>query len=43
MRTHVNSPLEAVIAGGTTELIIALCTGMPRSVLLLLLGIPFLQ
>ena len=43
MGTYVNSPLQNVIAWGTTGFIIALCTVMLASILLPLLGIPFLQ
>jgi Mn2+/Fe2+ NRAMP family transporter len=43
MGTYVNSPLQNVIAWGTTRLIIALCTVMLARILLPLLGIPFLQ
>jgi Mn2+/Fe2+ NRAMP family transporter len=43
MGTYVTSPLQNVIAWGTTGLIIALCTVMLASILLPLLGIPFLQ
>jgi Mn2+/Fe2+ NRAMP family transporter len=43
MGTYVNSPLQNVIAWGTTGLIIALCTVMLASILLPPLGIPFLQ